>query len=325
MKIASREYRPADFSLGQTQEMMVTLGKVGFSPEMAAIVANAKSGKATEIVSLFTTAAEESSLDWLETILAKESKVHQDFFGQKFYLVPFRDTLEKYGPKTVSQWQKLGLEPHFLPLVAIPQDADFLGWKIKPNNWYYERVAESKILWRLIDGQLAANREAFKLPGKTVLIDTRLKPQYRDGKQIFKNDNLLGPIIKRLRQVGEIADYEYGPPSSRFGVSAEEWEGYIKPALAKFLDVEVSQVRLERAIEANVIPQLYSYMPRENDGKTNTWVWYEEYFGGASSRLDGGSSVFGGLSSVSYYSAGNHWEIQAFRPLVVLGDWVLAN
>lgn len=319
MKIASQEYRPADFSLGQIHEMMVTLGKTGFSPEMAAIVANAKSDRATQIVSLFGVPAEEQK-DWLESILAKECEAHRNFFGQKFDLTSFRAVLEKHGPQAISRWQNLGLEPHFLPVVAITQDANFPGWKVKPRDWYYEQVVGGKILRRQPDGTLVSDKEAFRLEGITVLIDTQLKPQYRDGKQMFQKDNLLGSIIERLRRDGKIARYEYGPKSSRFGVSAEEWEEHIKSALAEFFSVEVTRVRLERAIEANVIPQLYPHTPRQRDGETNTWVWYEEYFGDASHRLCGGSSYHGGLSGVRYDWIDHRWESRALRPLVVLGD-----
>lgn len=227
--------------------------------------------------------------------------------------------MEKHGQKALSRWQGLGLEPHYLPPVTMSQDASFPGWKIKPENWYYKKVAEGEILRRQPDG-FVSDPEAFQMEGVTVLIDTRLKPPYEDGKQMFKNDNLLGQIIKRLRRKNKIAAYRYGPQDSRFGVSAEEWEKYIKPVLAEFLDVEASRVRLERAIEANVIPQLYPHMSRQKDGETNTWVWYEEYVGGASFRLGGGRPACGGLSDVRYDWADARWGNQALRPLVVLGD-----
>lgn len=50
MKIASLKYGPKDYSEGQIHEMLITLGKFGFSPAMSDIVANGKSGKAKEIV-----------------------------------------------------------------------------------------------------------------------------------------------------------------------------------------------------------------------------------------------------------------------------------
>ncbi|MEK7565316.1 MAG: hypothetical protein AAB501_03725 [Patescibacteria group bacterium] len=51
--ITSRVYKPSDFSEGLWHEVLVTLGKKGFSPEMAVEIMNTKSGKAAEIVSLF--------------------------------------------------------------------------------------------------------------------------------------------------------------------------------------------------------------------------------------------------------------------------------
>jgi len=255
---------------------------------------------------------------WLETILAREYKSHRDFFGQEFDLTGFKEALERHGSEAISRWQKLELEPHFLPPVMMLPEAGFPGWKIKPENWYYQQVAGRKILYRQPDGSIMVDKEAFKLNGITVLVDTRLKPQFKNGEQMFKNDNLLGPIIERLRIKERIVQYEDGPQSSRFGVSANEWEEHIKPALAEFLSIEVSQVRLERAIEANVIPQLYPHMPRQEDGQTNTQVWYEEYFRGPSRRLLGGRSPWLGLADYPYVWVGFRWLTLAFRPLVVL-------
>ena len=63
MKIAS-QYKPSDFSGGQPYEMLVTLGKFGFSPEMANLVQNAKSGRAREIVELFSKAPDDPPVEW---------------------------------------------------------------------------------------------------------------------------------------------------------------------------------------------------------------------------------------------------------------------
>ncbi len=258
--------------------------------------------------------------NWLEAILTKEKKAHRDFFSQEFDLASFRKTLERYNPEAIRHWQKLGIEPHFLPSVAMSQEVNFPGWKVKLDDWYYQQVANGKILSRQPDGSLLPDKEAFKLKGITVLIDTRLKPQYKAGKQMFKNDNLLGPIIEGMRKAGKIAKYEYGPQSSRFAVSVNEWEKHIKPALAEFLGVEVSQVRLEWTIEQNVISQLYPSLPRRDDNKTTSWVWFEDYFGAASCRFHGGVIRSDGRALVRCYWADFFWSDLAFRPLVVLGD-----
>ena len=252
---------------------------------------------------------------WFEQILAQERACRLAFFGQEFDLSDFAATLKKYGESRIRFWQKIGLEPHFLPRLEMAESTSFQGWKVKPEQWFYQKIAEGRIL-REISGQLAVDKGAHKLLGITALIDTRLKPKYEDGRQMYENDNLLGPIIEELRRAGKIADCK--PHSSRFSVSVNEWEEDIKPALADKLNLEPNQLRLERVIEANVVPQLYPYMPRKDDGKTNTWVWYEERFEGRGRRLHGGDSDDGGLAGVNDDWADNPWDYGSFRPLAVL-------
>ena len=297
--------------LGAVHEGLITLRNLGLTAEGWEKMKDNKelAKKVVEII-------EGEREIWLEKIIAQERACHLDFFGREFDLTDFAVTLKKYGESKVRFWQKLKMEPAFLPEVTMPQDANFRGWKIKPENWFWQKIAEGKIL-RQVGNDLVAIKEV-RLEGITVLIDTRLKPEYNGGKQMYKNDNLLGPTIERLRKAGEIAKYEYGPQSSRFGVSADEWENCIKPALAQKLGLNSNQLRLEHTIEANIIPQLYPYMPRKDDGNINTWVWYEEYFGARGLRLVGGYSGYGGLASVYCFSSGFHWDFESFRPLAVL-------
>lgn len=303
-------------SLGQMKDLasaMVQGIPVNLDIEEARYWIGHKKELAGKIKKIFTLKPNE---DWLQEILNHERQCHLDFFLQKFNLSEFERTLKEYGQETIKEWQKLGLEPHFLPKASMMPTNNYPGWKIKPEKWFYDKVAQGRIL-RNIDDELT-KVEGVELEGVTVLIDIRLKPKYRDGKQMYKNDDLLGTIIKQLRKDEKIAKYEYGPQSSRFSVSANEWEGQIKPALAKKLGLGVVQLRLERTIEANVIPQLYSYMPRKDDGNTDTWVWYEEYFGDRDDRLNGGGSDNGGLADVSYFWADNHWSFRSVRSLAVL-------
>lgn len=64
--IASRIYKPSDFSVGQVHEMLITLGRKGFSPEMATELANGQSGKAEQVVSIFSVVLDVSAIlaDW---------------------------------------------------------------------------------------------------------------------------------------------------------------------------------------------------------------------------------------------------------------------
>ena len=255
---------------------------------------------------------------WLGEILTRERQCDETFFDMGFDLEEFRKTLQKYGQKKIQEWQKLGLEPHFLPAISMNQDTKFRRWRVKPDEWYFWETAEGKILRQQPDGKLIVDKKAFKLEGITVLIDTRLKPAYSNGKQMYKNDNLLGSIIEKLRKDEKIAGYDCGSQSSRFGISTDEWEREVKPALSELLGLDVSQVRLEKAIEANVIPQLYPYMLRKDDGKTNSWVWYEEFFGDRDRRLGGGDSDDGGLANVDRRFSDDHWISDSVRPLIVL-------
>lgn len=257
-------------------------------------------------------------MNWIEVIVEKERQAHLSFFGKEFDLSEFEEILAKYGKDKVKEWKKLLLEPHFLPKITMDRKADFPGWKVRPDNHAYEVVYQGKVL-RKIDGKIKPDKKAHHLFGQTVLIDTRLKPTYQDGKQMYRDDNsFLGSILTELRQVEKISRYEYGKPSSRFGVSADEWENQIKSVLNQDKRFSSLTWRLERGIEGCVIPQLYSHMPRKDNGQTNTWVWYEEYFGVPSHRLHGGDSDYGGLADFLWDWSGGRWGGGSFYPLAVL-------
>lgn len=256
---------------------------------------------------------------WLETVLRQENRAHSRFFGREFNLAAFQTVLERYGLEAVQQWKELGLEPHFLPAVSF-QDTDFPGWetKLKLSDWYCQKIAEGRILRRQSDGSFIP--DSLRLEGIAVLVDVRLKPM--SGK-MFKKDNLLGPIIADLRREKKIAAYEYGPQSSRFGISGREWKEQVVPALAEFLEVRGMssfRVRLETPLEANVIPQMY-HLPRRSDGETDGWSRYEGYFLDSSGRckeLGGGNVFLGGLAEVRYIWVSSHFCRLAVRPIIVL-------
>ena len=253
--------------------------------------------------------------DLIDKIVSDEKQCHLAFFGKEFDLTEFIKTLNKYSEEKIKFWQNLGLEPHFLPKVPMMPENDYPGWKIKPEDWFYQKIAEGKI-FRQINGNFKKVK-TVELEGISVLVDTRLKPNSDNGNQMWEKDNLCGSVIEELRKAKKIADYN--PQSSRFNVSADEWESQIKPVLAEKLGLETKQLRLERVIEANVIPQIYHSMPRKDDGKTSTWVWYEEYFENRGFQFSSGLSfVRSDLTGVNYRWSGHHWHNRSCRPLAVL-------
>ncbi len=256
----------------------------------------------------------------IESVLQNETKLHRAFFGEEFDLSEFEATLQKYGEEKVRSWNALGLEPHFLPEITMSREAEFPGWKVKPEEWFYLKVNEGKILRQRSDGELQADLKAFALEGVTVLVDTRLKPTHAEDKQMWADDHLfLGPIMERLRLEKRISGNYYGLQSSRFDVSIDEWESDIRPAVAAFLGFERSQIRLERAIEMNVIPQLYRHMPRKDDLATDrgfSWIWLEEHFAVRANRLVGGQFYYGGFAFVFLPDALRSYG--CFRPLALI-------
>jgi len=253
--------------------------------------------------------------DWLRERVNRERTILQAFFGQEFDLIRFVEDVHRYGRKRLSKALKFGWEPHFFPEILMSADATYPGWKIKPEKWFFQASDQGKLLLLQPDGSLVVSNPAYKLGGVTVLIDTRLKPAYNDGQQMYTKDNLLGPIIEDLRKQQKIQDYS--PRNSRFHTSGNECE-VIKPILAAKLGLKPEQVRLETEIEANVIPQLYTDMPRQNDGDTNTSEWREEFFASRDYRLRGGRSGNGGLAHVYCIDAVRRWSDQGCRFLAVL-------
>lgn len=261
-----------------------------------------------------------SEVNWLDHLLQAEDVAHRAFFGQTSDLTQFAATLERFGEERVRLWTKDCREPHFLPKQVFSADTKLRGWKVKPEPWFWQKIADGKIMRRDAAGKLAVVKEVG-FDGVTLLIDTRCKPAYTDGSQMFANDGLLGGVIKTLRAEGKIASLN--PSDSRFCISSREWDEQIRPALETLPEFAGVSFRLELAIEANVIPQMYKRMPRRKDGQTDTRVWYEEFFEDALNRLNGGYSGRGGLASVYYSGVDDRWNYRAVRPVGVLDSWTV--
>ncbi|MCG2690259.1 hypothetical protein L6252_03200, partial [Candidatus Parcubacteria bacterium] len=87
--------------------------------------------------------------EWINELVAKERATHIAFFGQvissRFDYSILEKTLEKYDQAKVAKWAGVGLQVAFLPPVKMEQSACFPGFQVKPNNWFYEKIAEGKV------------------------------------------------------------------------------------------------------------------------------------------------------------------------------------
>jgi len=240
------------------------------------------------------------------------------FFGKIYDLTLFEETLKKYGKEQVEKWEGMGLKVGFFPKERMSQRVEFPGWKIKLNGSFYDRLEAGSIFRYEQKGKLVRDKKADELEGIVVLFDTRCKPFYSGGAQMWSDDkDFLGDVIDELRRSKKIQKWD-GSQSSRFYVSSDEWQKHLRSATAVLLGLEVKRVRLERAIEFNVLPQIYLDIPRCKDRDTNTFLWLEEFLASDDSiRLDGGH---GGLADVTWSYPQINWGYRSFRPLAVLAS-----
>ncbi len=276
----------------------------------------------------FIQLSKQAIVPWIDKMIVEEYSHHEKFFGYEFDLTLFRKTLSIVGRGRVEEWRKMGLEVHFLPDILLADSgvravSDLLnlpGWHYKLSFRYWEWLSDRNLLF--------TGTESEKVPveanlgGIVVLIDTRAKPAYNAGHQMFSDDDkYLGSIIRELRNKGKMVRYEKGPETSRFGISFNEWEKYIHPILVDKLGVKLAQVRMETAIESHIISQIYTHMPRaeENTKDISTWTWCEEFLESKKRQ------IFINSGSPAEMLIGVGWQSPlvrsfagAIRPIVVL-------
>lgn len=264
---------------------------------------------------MWNSATEEN---WLDRLVAREAAAHE-MRKTKWNNELFVKAAELYGREWVHYWEcRLLLRFSALPITGPHQGAD-VWWRIKPCDWFYHRVAAKKV-GRIVDDRFQPDREVFELLGEIVLIDTRRKPIYKNGRQMWEFDeHFCGRVLKQLRKSGDILRYKHGSQKSRFGVDAgSSWREHFRPELAKLLNLDPFRVRLERVVEANAISQFYSDLPRTQDDTTDTWVWCEEYFEDANCRLFSNGTADSGRTAVEFGDPDLGRSDRSFRPLAVL-------
>lgn len=253
--------------------------------------------------------AERASL-WQEVIYMRENALIKNFFGRE---LPIEKLPEHITQEQLKQWEELGMGIHYLPDIELDRKQDFPGWKIKPYEWFYERVALNDILDFDANKQLVPVKNPLNLGGRWVLIDERPKPADNNG-EVYPQD-FLEHTMKDFREKHLLDHNSDLHPGTRFFTSWTEWYDTIRPEVAKTLNVPVEQVRLPRVIEYNYLGNLL----HPEWGKTDTWEWLQEACGGGKYRMRGGHSFNGGLAIVYWRGPAGHGTDRGFRPFVDLG------
>jgi len=256
-----------------------------------------------------------------QEIISRESLALQKFFGRSFEIPPLP---EEATTERIAEWREQGFELHYLPSLSLiditidPSGAvtevrpNIRGWKKKPADRFFDLIKEGKL-----------PKEAAELKGGWVLVDTRPKPSYDDGKQMYPGD-LLATALAELNRQGLIKQASFDgttklPPTSRFGISPRELaDPRVMAVLVKVLNIESGEASLQRAMEFNILGNLHH--PEWGDTSTSEWFadtseWFADQYGAGSQQLFGGSSVPGGLSYVSSFGLDNRSGDIGFRLL----------
>lgn len=236
-----------------------------------------------------------------EQLLSDQKSALETFFGQ--------EALPPEPPKALMEFveraneQGFTFELYFEPNVVFTKDANYPGWRVKPDTWFWEQIREGNIL-----------ADAAVLSGRWAAMEAIQKPEYDGGKQLHENDS-LAPILERLRKEGKITIPDWCsliPSTSRFGISFDEITKYVVPEFAQVTQIEAEQAQVPPYIAFN----FRGNVAHPEWGETNTWERFADSFGGGS-RLVGGRRVRGGLAYVGYGWRGVRSDCVGFRLRVV--------
>jgi len=232
---------------------------------------------------------------YADKLMAQTAKMLSKRFGKKIVVDPLPAW---FTEENLAKAAKFNLRPIFLPGEEIGRGRPLRNW-VKPNDWFYHQIQDNKIA-----------KDSAYLKRGWYLADFSIGVDYNDGIQVFPDDP-LAPIITRLRQDGKIGKNDKTPIGSRFAIIHKDEWSLVLAELANNLGLKPEQFRLERAIEFNVIGNLYD----NHRGKFNMWEWFADDFEDAR-PLYGGRRAGGGLADVDCGWSGHRDDVIAGRPLV---------
>ncbi|KKQ26832.1 MAG: hypothetical protein US43_C0044G0010 [Candidatus Levybacteria bacterium GW2011_GWA1_37_16] len=239
------------------------------------------------------------SSDQLITTARKELKSH---FGRDFEVPePPQDlfvTLQNLAERDIKGFN----EVYYQPKLELTEKDKF--WKgkgiVKPEQYFWQQIR---------DGNFPA--EAVMLEEGWYIGDSRAKPMYYNGKQMYGKRDYMEPLMAYLRASNKIKKYNGIADDSRFGASPEEIEEVIIPEFTVRSGAK-GIVRNRKYMEFNVRGNI----THPEYGKTNTWEWFSDHAFRDAGRLFGGRSGHGGLAFVNDNSVDCHDDSTGFSLVV---------
>ncbi|MBN2585454.1 hypothetical protein JXA59_02295 [Patescibacteria group bacterium] len=226
----------------------------------------------------------------------------------------FVDILNQCGAELVAQLEAYGFMFVITADVTWTASTWPTGW-VKPNDWYWQVLNGGRVI-----GSDDKPIEACRLLGHILLIDTRQKPRYAGGHQRWKDDVFMEALIGYLQDRKLLLVNDNAGRGSRFYLSRNDYTNVVAPAFVEALQqlgVPVQTARLEYCPEHSALCQLFN-SPRKDNGKTNTWLWFQEYLDSSEGSLGGGDSDDGGLADVGYDDSGGRWDYASGSLVAVL-------
>lgn len=236
-----------------------------------------------------------------EKLVAAQRRAIARFFGAEMPNPP--DRLFEVAER-IRQGELFKAEPFYLPRRQLSAGLQYPGLTVPPSHWFFRQIKEE----RVAEG-------ANWLPGQWVILDVSSRPDYDDGKQMYRDSNGLGEILEDLRDQGKIHVpdcYQHVPRNSRFAVSADEiggGRGFVVKAVTSVLGLHPDeQVTTPPYAVFNYIGNL----AHPEFGQANTREWFADSFE-YGSHLYGGASGFGGLSDVHGWLSVDRYVRIGFR------------
>lgn len=252
--------------------------------------------------------------EWTQLWCRQEEVLQEDFFGTTFDVRQLLKSLQSIPVEQWRRWGEYGFEPHVFPSVDFTMDSSFPGWKKQPYETFWSKGNNGEFCRKTSSGPMIVDTDFSSLAGSIVLVD-----RCAVEEETF-DDAWVGSIMQSLRR--ETKTIEEGiksikNPSTRFGATRKEWEEHIRPTLETNGSFP-GEIRLERLIESNVIPQLFPHLPRNN--KQTMFFHVEECHPSGESSYIHGSDIASKSAGeiITIISRDAPSPIVAFRPLIVI-------
>ncbi|RKY03450.1 hypothetical protein DRP77_06060 [Candidatus Poribacteria bacterium] len=245
-----------------------------------------------------------------ERIAAEEGEAQSYFFGEEVKFKP--ESFEPYLDQ-IKRCARFGLRPHVLLPKRFEEGATYPGWRVRLERWIYSKVEEGSLPPGTLNLSPLGDRPAL------VMVDPRMKPNYQGGKQMYRDDELIGGILEELRRNGVIPYRRYIDPKSRYAISWIELHQFVLPEIARAMGVRRDRIRLPRLVEFNFLSNCF--YPQWYQG--NTWEWFEDRVRSPIGEecLFGGKFSFAAMATSVYTNwAEARSDRIGFRPIVILGE-----